>query len=62
MISWYKMIPVAKIMYDTLIAVIKAQTDKSSPGQITREEVLTILMGQVDNVCSTLTGILINEK
>lgn len=63
MISWLKLIPIAKIMFDTLTAVIQAETDKSSPGRITKEEIKAILLGQVENVVGTLgPGIVVNEK
>lgn len=50
-------------MFDTLTAVIQAETDKSSPGRITKEEIKAILLGQVENVVGTLgPGIVVNEK
>lgn len=62
MLSYFKLLPVASVMYNTLVAVIQTNTDKSIQGKITREEIETILKGQVNNVVAALgPGIVMNE-
>ncbi len=62
MLSYFKLLPVASVMYNTLVAVIQTDTDKSIQGKITKEEIEIILKKQVDNVVSALgPGIVTNE-
>jgi len=62
MASIIDLLPIAKIMYSTLNAVIKAKTTLSPQGKITRVEIETILKGQVENVVNTIGPDILHEK
>jgi len=62
MISWYKLLPVAKIMYDSLVNIINASTDKSESGRISVSEIEVVLKSQVSLISGTLgPGIVKND-
>lgn len=61
MISWMKMLPVAKIMFDGLKAVLSTTTDKSVVGKIHEEEIDTVLKSSVESICTTLGPIVIRR-
>lgn len=62
MISWMKMLPVAKIMFDGLCAVLRTKTDQSNIGQITEDEIKTVILKSVPNVVVTLGPMVVRKK